>query len=224
MERRLFHGSEHVLKEPVFGKGKPYNDYGLGFYCTEHSNLAMEWAVGFDHSGYANEYTVDFTGLAVLDLSSSCYTTLHWLAVLLKNRWFDIRAPLANEARDYLLKGFLPDITSADVVEGYRADDSYFSFAQDFISGAISYQQLSRAMKLGDLGKQVMLKSKKAFNRISFVQASPAPKEIWLPRREQRDRDARNAYFNQRQNVRNPGDLFITQIIDEGIGADDARL
>ena len=51
---------------------------------------------------------------------------------------------------------------------GYRADDSYFSFAQDFINGTISYRQLNRAMHLGKLGQQFVLKSKKAFERIAF--------------------------------------------------------
>lgn len=222
--RTLFHGSEELLEKPVFGAGKPYNDYGLGFYCTEHKELAMEWAVGFDHSGYVNEYVADFVGLNVIDLDDDGFTTLHWLAVLLQNRWFDVRAPLANEARSYLLQSFLPDLSTADVVEGCRADDSYFSFAQDFISGAISYQQLGRAMQLGDLGKQVMLKSERAFDCIKFVQAIPAPKETWLPRREQRDRNARDQYFKHHRNMRGNGDLFITQILDERIGVDDVRL
>ena len=31
----LYHGSVDVIEKPEFGKGKKYNDYGLGFYCTE---------------------------------------------------------------------------------------------------------------------------------------------------------------------------------------------
>lgn len=30
----LYHGSENIIKKPIFGFGKTYNDYGLGFYCT----------------------------------------------------------------------------------------------------------------------------------------------------------------------------------------------
>ena len=32
---RLYHGSPIRVKCPLFGVGNPYNDYGLGFYCTE---------------------------------------------------------------------------------------------------------------------------------------------------------------------------------------------
>lgn len=40
----IYHGSSEIVKQPVYGKGKPYNDYGIGFYCTEHLELAKEWA------------------------------------------------------------------------------------------------------------------------------------------------------------------------------------
>lgn len=43
MLRRLYHGSRDISKKPVYGYGKKYNDYGLGFYCTEDINMAKEW-------------------------------------------------------------------------------------------------------------------------------------------------------------------------------------
>ena len=40
----LYHGSDHIVEKPVFGEGKSYNDYGRGFYCTEHVELAYyQW-------------------------------------------------------------------------------------------------------------------------------------------------------------------------------------
>ena len=224
MDLPLFHGSDHIAEAPAFGAGKPYNDYGRGFYCTEHIDMACEWAVGFDHDGFANEYRFDQDGLNIVDLNAPSLTVLHWLSVLLQNRWFDVRAPLANEARAYLVARFDVDLSDADVVTGYRADDSYFTFAQDFINGAISYRQLSNAMRLGDLGKQVMVRSERAFERLKFVKAHAAPRSIWLPRREQRDRAARTRYFDHERNARRKNDLFITTIIDENVGPDDARL
>ena len=45
---RLYHGSIHVIEHPVFGAGNATNDYGLGFYCTEHIELAKEWVSFFN--------------------------------------------------------------------------------------------------------------------------------------------------------------------------------
>lgn len=224
MKRSLFHGSEFKVPLPQFGFGKPYNDYGLGFYCTEHAEMAKEWAVGFDHDGFCNEYRLDSSGLQVFDFDSPDLCTLHWLATLLQNRWFDVRSPIANEARAYLIEHFSVDLSEADVIEGYRADDSYFTFAQDFVSGSISYRQLQAAMQLGELGRQVVLKSERAFSRIEFVGAQAVSRSEWLPRREKRDRDARSRYFDSERNARRKGDLLITQIIDEEMEPGDARL
>ncbi len=221
---KLFHGSDHIVSAPSFGLGKPYNDYGQGFYCTQHSNMASEWAVGFDHDGFVNEYDLNTSNLNIVKLDAPEFTTLHWLTVLLKNRWFDVRAPLANEAREYLIANFSIDLSKADVIEGYRADDSYFTFAQDFLNGVISYRQLESAMRLGDLGKQVVIKSEKAFSLLEFQGAQTVLRSAWLPRRERRDREAREHYFNRERNARKKGDLFIAQIIDEEMSANDDRL
>ena len=45
MVRKLYHGSCDIIEKPVFGKGKRYNDYGLGFYCTDSLEMAKEWGV-----------------------------------------------------------------------------------------------------------------------------------------------------------------------------------
>lgn len=167
MIRTIYHGSDHIIEKPVFGAGKPYNDYGPGFYCTDSLDMAKEWGAGKDRNGFANGYTIDCEGLSILDLNDPSFCILHWLAVLLENREFDAASPLAYQGKEYIIRMFHVDYQSSDCMIGYRADDSYFSFAQDFINGAISYKQLNRAMHLGKLGQQFVLKSRKAFDRIS---------------------------------------------------------
>lgn len=221
---RIYHGSDHIIANPQYGLGKPYNDYGLGFYCTESLDMAKEWGVQRGRDGYANVYELDDGGLVLLDLNEDGMTVLHWLSVLLENREFDMPSPLAAEAREYLLQAFSVDYETADLIKGYRADDSYFSFAQDFINGTISVQQLSRAMRLGKLGQQIVLKSERSFERMSFIGSEAAEKDTWYPRWEQRDKRARHEYLDVERNRRQKGDLFIMQIIDEGMGPDDLRL
>lgn len=224
MIKQLYHGSVNIIEKPVFGYGKTYNDYGLGFYCTDSLTMAKEWGVGKDQDGYANCYEIECDGLTILDLNAPEYCILHWLAILLQNREFDLPSALAWEAKEYLLAHFLPDYQSYDVIVGYRADDSYFSFAQDFINGTISYRQLNNAMHLGKLGQQFVLKSRSAFDRIQFTGSEAAKSSEWYAQKMLRDKTARREYFDVEKNRRQRGDLYITQIMDEEINADDPRL
>ena len=204
-------------------KGK-YNDYGLGFYCTDNIELAKEWGTSFERSGYANRYQIDCTELKILDLNDDKYCILHWLAILLSNREFDTPAGLALEAKEFLKKNFMLDYKEYDIIKGYRADDSYFSFAQDFINGTISYRQLNNAMYLGKLGIQYVLKSKEAFNRIVFDGYEEAEYKEWYAKKMKRDKSARREYFDVERNRRQRGDIYITQILDEEMSPDDKRL
>lgn len=222
--RKLYHGSKDIIQKPIYGYGKSYNDYGLGFYCTDSSEMAMEWAVAKDRDGYANAYELDCDGLSILDLNAPQYSILTWLAILLENREFDATSPLAQEAKEYLLQHFVIDYRSYDAIIGYRADDSYFSFAEDFISGAISYRQLSNAMHLGKLGQQFVLISPKAFERIRFTGYEVALNSEWYARKMLRDKAARREYFNVERNRRQRGDLYITTIMDEEMKLYDPRL
>lgn len=222
--KTIYHGSSRIVEKPLFGYGKTYNDYGLGFYCTESPELAKEWAVSKESDGFSNIYQIETEGLSVFDLNGRDYTILHWLSVLLENRTFDVTAALAQEAREYLIRNFSVPYKEYDIVTGFRADDSYFSFAQDFINGAISVRQLAGAMKLGNLGNQFVIKSRKAFDSLRFTGYEKAGREEWLLKKETRDKNARRQYFDVERNRRQRGDLYIIQILDEEIKADDARL
>ena len=224
MKKNIYHGSVQQLPQPTFNGGKAHNDYGKGFYCTEEKEMAAEWAVGKGSDGWINCYEMDCENLKVLDLNGPEFCILHWLAVLLENRTFDISYGLAREAREYILQNFSVDYSHADIIVGYRADDSYFSFAQDFLSGAISCRQLNQAMHLGKLGRQFVLKSPEAFDRLRFLGAEKAWKDSWYPQYQKRDVMAREEYFASRNQRRRPDDLFVIQIIDQGITANDPRL
>lgn len=134
----LWHGSSHVIKHPEYGLVKPNNDYGRGFYCTRSVELAKEWACAGLDDGFANRYTLTTDGLLFLDLSQPPYTILNWLAMLVENRRFQPTTAVAAQGIEYLKQVFLPDASQADVIVGYRADDSYFSFARAFVNNAIS--------------------------------------------------------------------------------------
>ena len=162
----LYHGSPEIIERPLFGKGKTYNDYGKGFYCTESEELAKEWACTEGVDGYANQYEIETSELKVLNLTSEEYTILHWLALLMTYRKIKLTTPVMRRGAEWLKEQFLIDIEEYDVIVGYRADDSYFSFARAFVNNEISLKQLSYAMRLGKLGEQFVLKTEKASRRV----------------------------------------------------------
>ena len=52
-----------------------------------------------ERNGYANCYELECDGLKILDLNGSSFCIIHWLAVLLENREFDVPSGLALEAK-----------------------------------------------------------------------------------------------------------------------------
>ena len=221
---RLYHGSENIIEKPVYGKGARYNDYGKGFYCTENIELAKEWACAKQKNGYANIYDLDLSELNVLNLNSGSYNILNWLAILADNRTYWQNGSIAEPAKNYIKENFLPDISAYDVIIGYRADDSYFSFAQDFVSGVISLQKLAQAMRLGKLGEQIVLKSPKAFAQIQFAGYENADAEEYYIKKNEREREARRQYRRNKKEKADVNELFILDIMREEIKNGDARL
>ena len=214
----IYHGSKDIIERPEFGKGNRKNDYGLGFYCTENVELAKEWACSNNETnGYANQYEIDLSSYKVLDLREEKYSILNWMALLLKFRTFDVNTPISVQAKEYILENFYVDVEEYDVIIGYRADDSYFSFAKDFINNTISVEQLAEAMRLGELGIQIVLKSKKAFDMVKYVSYELAESKEYYVKRVSRDKKARETYLSgHRQNLVTDG-LFVMDIIRKGL-------
>lgn len=109
------------------------------------------------------------------------------------------------------------------MIIGYRADDSYFSFARAFINNEISLTQLSYAMKLGKLGEQIVLKSPKAFEEIRFLSYSVVDNTEYYAKRKSRDEEARAA-FRAELDKEDINGLYMRDILREEVKKDDPRL
>lgn len=220
----LYHGSPEVVVVPLPGKGNPHNDFGAGFYCTKDLELAKEWACKGQTLGVANKYSLNLDGMEILDLTSGNYHILNWLAVLLENRNFEMSAPVPSQIKKYILTHFLPEYRNADIIEGYRADDSYFTFAKDFLSNTISLSQLQRAMKLGHLGRQIVLKSSRAFDAIEFTEAIAADGVLYCSKRISRDLSARKEYQAIKSEELLDNAVLASDIVRQKWENDDPRL
>ena len=202
----IYHGSQQIVEMPKFSFGKKYNDYGQGFYCTENLELAKEWACPVKNDGYACKYRLNPTGLNVVNLTSGSFNILSWLAVLLANRKFDITSPVGKSAREFILDRFWPD-------------------AEDFVNNMISLRDLNLAMRLGNLGEQVVLLSEKAFGQIEFMEYTVADYREYYYKRAACDKKARASYADRKKNLQQlRDDIFVMDIIREDMKYDDPRL
>lgn len=220
---KIFHGSQKIIEKPSFGFGKAGNDFGRGFYCTENEDLAKEWSVQPTKDGFANAYRINVRGLNVLNLNTNEFTVLNWMAILVTYRQFKSKTPIAGAAINYLKSRFAVNVDAYDLVIGYRADDSYFDFAEAFLNNTISVEQLASALRLGRLGEQVVVKSPAAFNRLRFDGYTQADHRIYYPRRKSRNDDAESKYVRLQEESDFRG-LYLNTIISERIGNGDARI
>ena len=218
----IYHGSERIVEVPTFGLGRQNNDFGLGFYCTENEELAKEWAVSSIRNGFSNRYTLDTEYLNILNLNSPDYTILNWIAVLVEHRLFTIKTPVARRAKRYLIDNFGVNVNAFDLITGYRADDSYFDYAESFLNNGISVQQLARAMRLGKLGEQIVIKSKFAFSKLRYEGFDVAEKEKYYVLRKARDDEANQTYLEMLEEESDG--LYIQDIMRGGIKNDDPRI
>ena len=222
---QLLHGTDHIIEVPDIHIGNPHNDYGMGFYCTRVDEMAREWACKKNTDGFVNSYDFDTEGLKVLNLLDGTHTVLNWMALLLQFRTFKLDSEVAVDARDYIIDHYSIDLTGYDVVIGYRADDSYFQYAESFVENTLPLRSLNRALTLGKLGLQTVLVSEKAFKQIRFIDAEPVDKTVYYPKFFERDTNARQTYVTEIAKSRSyRNDIFVLDILREEMANDDPRI
>ena len=79
-------------------------------------------------------------------------------------------------------------------------------------------------MHLGKLGSQFVIKSQRAFERLTFIEAKEARAIDWYGKKQVRDQTARRDYLDLSRNKRKKGDIYVLQIIDEEMKPGDPRL
>lgn len=199
----VYHGSKDGNLKPQYGYGAKTNDYGQGFYTTPNKELAKEWAWSGYTSGniaYVYEYGLSLSGLSVLNLTE--YDSIYWVTELIANRRLNFRDGFENEVTQDNIKRLLSmyklNTSNYDIIVGYRADDSYFQYAAAFVNGTIYKGTLDSALRFGELGIQVFIKSKRAFSALHQVAYESVPL-IYKQRFNRRDKLAREKYSEIRR-------------------------
>ena len=135
----IYHGNKNETMVPTYGVGGSDNDYGKGFYTTPNKELAKEWAWGTYTQGkkaYIHTFELDTSDLAILNLTE--LDSIHWIAELLYNRKLNLGdKEVVRDNVKIFLENYKLDTSNYDIIIGYRADDSYFAYAEAFVSGTI---------------------------------------------------------------------------------------
>ena len=201
----LYRGTSESGFKPRFGGGREYHDYGNGLYTTEDVEAAKEWACQGQYSlAFVYVYELNTSDLTLLDLDEN--NTLSWVSVLIAHRRSKRIRGAALERCDKLIERYGIDVNSYDLIRGYRANDSYFQFTTDFVTDTITLETLMRSIVVGDLGKQVCIKSEKAYQQlgkhVDVIPISGADYERYHSRYQAKDADARSLasdYSNEPQ-------------------------
>jgi len=166
----LYHGNPDHDFIPVYGQGREYHDYGNAFYCTEDFDSAAEWAClrKTINMSFVYEYELQIPDnitpqAKILDFDK--LDPIYWLSALLQHRVNNDEGYLDElRERSIALTEIYPtNCDNYDIIFGWRADDRHFAIIRDFLSTLISLETAKKAITLGNLGKQVVIKSERAY-------------------------------------------------------------
>ena len=79
-------------------------------------------------------------------------------------------------------------------------------------------------MQLGKLGEQIVLKSPQAFEKIQYVKSEPVDMQAYYIKKIERERAARKEYRMSKRQKADLNELFILDIMREGMENGDPRL
>lgn len=174
----LHHGSSSDGLEVKHGVGDIRQDYGRAFYLTPDIEQAKIWSYAYNTAkvGYVYSYLLDISGLCVLDFTK--ISSYSHIATLLGNRTFS-KLDFGDESRDLsvFLKKFYIDCSEWDLIYGWRSDDVFSNYMRKFISNQITFEQLSRIIKFGNLGYQYAAVSEEAINRLQLCNSAVVSSE-----------------------------------------------
>ncbi len=159
---KLYHGSNIVVCSPEVNKGKPFKDFGQGFYLSDTTEQAMEMArrvverVGIGQTPVVSTFEFDDSAMTDGSLKVKCFEayTEEWAEFVLRNRDRKTRQPY----HDY------------DIVYGPIADDSVVRQMRRFEMGAITLKELMQGLQYPPkITFQYFFGSEKALEKIKFI-------------------------------------------------------
>lgn len=92
------------------------------------------------------------------------------------------------------------------------------------MNNTISCQRLAEALRLGNLGEQIVIRSQKAFDSLKFLGYEIAEADVYYPLRKQRNEKARLEFLSDKRGPFDPNSLYLNEILRGGVKPDDPRI
>ena len=196
-------------------------DFGPATYLTNRVTQAMEWATRRKTDGWLCSFTLDLSGLNVLNLDPRHEPPLRWIAELIYNRDFK---DISQNEWNYVVRNWRINPDGYDIILGYTADDKYISMFRDFFTNNLSFIGLCKAAMLGDLGYQYAVRTHNGYNALQrCADNKQVLKSIWYPRLLMRQEITEKHYeYIKAQHGKNAeNELFFSQMMRMNVMPDD---
>lgn len=159
---KLYHGSNIVVDHPEISKGKPFKDFGQGFYLSDTIEQAMEMAmrvverVGEGQTPVVSSFQFDESFMTDGSLKVKCFETYteEWAEFVLRNRDRKTPQPFHNY----------------DIVYGPIADDGVVRQMRRYEMGDITLKELMQELQYPPkITFQYFFGSEKALEKLRFL-------------------------------------------------------
>lgn len=169
----LFHGTSTYHKQINLGRGRPFTDFGRGYYLTSSFPQAAKWAVGRGNNPWVFQYDIsDVTDELLLLPLLTCDTD--WINVIL---YYRTGYPLPDKAEWAIIDKY-------DIIFDQMADGRITKLVEQFLAEEISKEALMQQAQ-GRLGQdQYCFKTPNALkllHRTAEHRYDPANK-LWIRR------------------------------------------
>lgn len=142
--RVIYHGSSVAVMKPEIRTNGFAKDFGFGFYCTELERQARRWALSKRPTHVVSVYGCrSLEGLNVRQFSG------------MSEAWLDFVVACRRGG-----------VHAFDVVEGPMADDTIWSYVEDFAAGQISREAFWALVKFRHPTHQIAFCTEAALARL----------------------------------------------------------
>lgn len=155
----LYHGSKFGLNDITIDGSRSMCDFGKGFYLGESYKSALSF-VAEQPLSVVYAFATHLKQLNVINLDMS----LEWLIAVCY-----FRGTLRQFEEHPKVKAVIAKIENADVIIAPIADNMMFYIMSLFSSGELTDVETIKSLAASDLGKQHVLKTKKAIDSIECI-------------------------------------------------------